>query len=198
MDDTEELDDLASRAAGESVTAEALRETVGSDPLFHLLGPDEQPEFLLRGNILDVVDRNAPETDDRRRSRKVADRGTDLLTLVTDERLLVLVPREAEAERVTVPLSAVTHVDTESAPGVSRRLRVRTDDTAYYVDASGSDGDDAAAVAAFVADRQHRDGGGADADGVLDTIERLADLRDRGALTDEEFERKKTELLDRL
>jgi uncharacterized membrane protein YdbT with pleckstrin-like domain len=33
---------------------------------------------------------------------------------------------------------------------------------------------------------------------VLDELERLADLRDRGAVTDEEFERKKRDLLDRL
>jgi uncharacterized membrane protein YdbT with pleckstrin-like domain len=33
---------------------------------------------------------------------------------------------------------------------------------------------------------------------VLDDLERLADLRDRGAVTEEEFQRKKRELLDRL
>jgi uncharacterized membrane protein YdbT with pleckstrin-like domain len=33
---------------------------------------------------------------------------------------------------------------------------------------------------------------------VLDELERLANLRDRGAVTEEEFERKKRELLDRL
>jgi uncharacterized membrane protein YdbT with pleckstrin-like domain len=33
---------------------------------------------------------------------------------------------------------------------------------------------------------------------VLDELERLANLRDRGAVTDEEFERKKRDLLDRL
>jgi hypothetical protein len=34
--------------------------------------------------------------------------------------------------------------------------------------------------------------------GVLSDLERLADLRDRGALTEEEFQAKKRELLDRL
>ena len=34
--------------------------------------------------------------------------------------------------------------------------------------------------------------------GVLDDLERLADLRDRGAVTEEEYQRKKRELLDRL
>jgi uncharacterized membrane protein YdbT with pleckstrin-like domain len=33
---------------------------------------------------------------------------------------------------------------------------------------------------------------------VLDDLERLADLRDRGAVTEEEFQRKKRDLLDRL
>jgi uncharacterized membrane protein YdbT with pleckstrin-like domain len=35
-------------------------------------------------------------------------------------------------------------------------------------------------------------------DGVLDDLERLADLRDRGAVTEEEFQRMKRELLDRM
>jgi membrane protein YdbS with pleckstrin-like domain len=35
-------------------------------------------------------------------------------------------------------------------------------------------------------------------DGVLDDLERLADLRDRGAITEEEFQRMKRELLDRM
>jgi uncharacterized membrane protein YdbT with pleckstrin-like domain len=34
--------------------------------------------------------------------------------------------------------------------------------------------------------------------GILDDLERLADLRDRGAVTEEEFQRKKRDLLDRL
>jgi Short C-terminal domain len=34
--------------------------------------------------------------------------------------------------------------------------------------------------------------------GVLSDLERLADLRDRGAVTEEEFQAKKRELLDRL
>jgi uncharacterized membrane protein YdbT with pleckstrin-like domain len=33
---------------------------------------------------------------------------------------------------------------------------------------------------------------------ALDDLERLADLRDRGAVTEEEFQRKKRDLLDRL
>jgi hypothetical protein len=34
--------------------------------------------------------------------------------------------------------------------------------------------------------------------GALTDLERLADLRDRGAVTEEEFQAKKRELLDRL
>ncbi len=40
--------------------------------------------------------------------------------------------------------------------------------------------------------------GAARAPSVLDELERLANLRDRGAVTEEEFERKKRDLLDRL
>jgi hypothetical protein len=46
-----------------------------------------------------------------------------------------------------------------------------------------------------VAHQGHHGGG---AESITDQINRLADLRDRGALSDGEFQAKKTELLNRL
>lgn len=198
MERNERLQHLASEAPGESVTVETLSETVGTGPLYRLLRADERPQYLRRGHHLDVVDRNAPESAAGRRTRKVASQGFDLITLVTDERVLVIVPRSEEAEQITVSLSEISHVDTESAPGVSRRLRVQTDDTTYYIDTSQSSSDDSEAVRKHLTDVMSRDSGVGDTDEILDTLERLADLRDRGTLTEGEFARKKTELLDRL
>jgi hypothetical protein len=199
MTDQLQPETLASAASGDSVTADALEEPAGERALYQLLEPDEQPQYLLRGRILDIVDREAQESESGRRSRKVAGPGTELRTLVTDERFLIVVPREeVAAERLTVPLSTVDSVDAEDAPGGSQRLRVYTDETAYYIDTSQSDTDEVRAVQEFVSDLETPAEPTGSSEGVLDTLERLADLHERGALTDEEFDQKKSELLDRL
>jgi Short C-terminal domain/Bacterial PH domain len=48
------------------------------------------------------------------------------------------------------------------------------------------------------ANGQRMSGAAPRAPSVLEELERLANLRDRGAVTNEEFERKKRDLLDRL
>lgn len=213
MTDDPRPDSLAASAAGDSVTADALGEPAGDGPLHRLLGADERPQYLLRGHILDIVDLDAPESDPGRRSRKVAAAGVDLRTLVTDDRVLSVVPRSDGIERLSVPYPDVSGVDTEAGPGGARRLRVFAGDTAYYLDASGSDAREIESAAGYVADRDPADGSAdADADAdvgasaddggnseeVLDTVERLADLHERGVLSEEEFEQKKGDLLDRL
>lgn len=199
MTESSRLEELATTANGESVTADALSESAGDLPVARLLDADEQPHYILRGRVLDIADRDGPESDFGKRRRKVAASGSDLYTLVTDDRFLFVVPHSNTIDQLRIPLSDVASVETETAPGASQRLRVFTDETAYYVDTSQSDGDEAEAVRAFAADRAQADGPSGDgAEDVLDTIEWLADLHERGALTDEEFTRKKSELLDRL
>lgn len=181
------------------MTADALGESAGEGPLVRLLEADEQPQYILRGRILDIVDREALESESGRRKRKVAASGSDLHTVVTDDRFLVVVPHSDGIEQLTVPFSTVSRVDTEDAPGTSQRVCVFTEETAYYIDTSQSAGSETAAVEEFTADRAAQDDTAEESsDEVLDTIERLADLHEQGALTDEEFERKKSELLDRL
>jgi len=189
---------LASAASGDSVTADALEKPAGDRVPYQLLEPDEQPQYLLRGRILDIVDTEAPESELSRRNRKVAAHGTDLRTLVTDERFLIVIPRkEVEAERLRVALSAVDGVDAQDAPGASQRLCVHTEETAYYVDTAQSDVDEVRAVEEFVSDLKTSAEPTGSSEEVLDTLDRLADLHECGALTDEEFDQKKSELLDR-
>lgn len=206
MTDSSRVEAFASASNGSSVTVDALSESVGDGPLWRLLKPDEQPQHLFQGRILDIVDREAPESAPERRRRKVAAARSTLYTLVTDSRIRVVVPRTDGAEQVTVPYADVSRVDTEAAPGGNRRLRIYTDDTAYYADASQSDGAEVESAAEYVATRDvvgESAGEGDNANGestaeILDAIERVADLHERGVLSETEFERKKGELLDRL
>ncbi|WP_227738995.1 SHOCT domain-containing protein [Halorientalis pallida] len=193
-----DADGVAGEAAGDSVTAEALRADVGGRELREHLADAEQPQFLLRGSILDIVDRTVPESEDGRRSRKVASSGGVLVTLVTDERVLVLIPRPDTAERLDIDLGAVETAEPESAPGGNERLVLQTADKAYHIDTSRSADGETRDASEFLREVRPEPGSEAGADTPLDTLDRLADLHERGALTDEEFAQKKTELLDRI
>ena len=199
MPDRSHLETLASTARGESVTADALGRSAGDDPLVHLLEADEQPEYILRGRLLDIVDRTATESESGRRKRKVAASGADLHTLVTDDRFLVVVPHSDESKQLSVPFPSVFQVNVEDAPGTSKRVRVFTETAAYYIDTTQSAQSEVKAVKEFTANHVAQEvNNEKTADEVLNTIERLADLNKQGALTDEEFKQKKRKLLDRL
>jgi hypothetical protein len=203
MFDQSRLEALASSAAGDSVTVDALSQPAGDNALHSLLDDDEQPQYLLRGRILDVVDTDKPESDPDRRSRKVATPGSALCTLLTDERVLVVIPRRDGVEQIPLSYAAISRVDTEAAPGGNRRLRVYTDPTGYYIDVSQVDGAEVDAAEEYANGRDSvgsTDNNVTDmtSDEILDAIDRLADLHERGALSEADFERKKSELLDRL
>jgi len=190
---------LAEAAAGNSVTPDTLREAVGGEPLYRSLTEAEQPQYIIRGSVCDIDDLTAPASGARRK-RKVASPGSDLLTVVTDRRVLVVVPRPDEADRISLPLEEVSAVRTESAPGSNSRLQVESDGNGYYIDSSDSPLEEVEAAQAFIAEQPSPSQGasGPDSTTPLGKLERLAALHERGALSDEEFEAKKQDLLDRV
>lgn len=201
MTDADRLAELVDTADGESVTTDVLQRELNGRPLYSLLEDSERPQYFLAGSMLDIIDESVPESDPRRRRRKVAGSGASLLTVVTDRRLLVLIPRSDDVERLHIPLGDVVAADAESAPGGNHRLSVRVGDTSYRIDTSRAkraETDSASEyidAAESIGDRTRSDA----TDGImesLDALERLADLRDRGALTDREFEKMKAEILE--
>lgn len=188
---------LAETAAGRSVTVDTLQEDVGGDALYRSLAEGEQPEYIIRGSVCDIDDLTAPASEARRK-RKVASPGADLLAVVTDQRVLLVVPRPDGADRISLPLADVSAASVERAPGGNIRLQVESNDTGYYVDGSQSPLEEVEAAQAFLADQRGHGAAGTGSTTPLETLERLADLHERGALSDEEFAAKKEELLDRV
>jgi hypothetical protein len=195
---------LAARAAGD-VDPDRLGAVVdGRRRLVDLLTADEQPHHLLSGTIVDVV-RGAGE--EARRSRRTAPPDGAVHAVLTDRRLLVAV---SYGERVTTETASLSELAdaTVQAAGADTRLRLRTADGSY--DVYPDDRAAAEAAAAYVRERAGASddagadaaaGGATDADtgtvaDPLERLERLADLHERGALTDAEFEAKKSELLE--
>jgi hypothetical protein len=198
MDERDRIQRLASDASGASVTDERLRTPVGSRQLSAFLEAAEQPHHVLRGRLLDMFERSQGSAIEESQTRKIPSKGGDLFTLVTDRRILFLIERDDEPDRVSIPLEEVSGIDYETALGTNTRLRIRTDAKEYLVDTSASGEEHTRAASEFVTAQETESGPAVESGGVVETIEKLADLNERGALTDEEFEEKKAELLDRL
>lgn len=188
---------LAARAEG-VVDADRLGAAVdGRRRLVDLLEAGEQPHHLLSGTIVDVV-RGAGEEE--RRSRRTAPPDGAVYAVLTDRRLLVAVSYVDSASTETAPLSELTGAVVQAA-GADTRLRLRTADGSY--DLYPEDRAAAEAAAAYVYERAgaadagaEPEAGGSTGTDSLERLERLADLHERGALTDAEFEAKKAELLE--
>lgn len=204
MTDVTRPDDLAETAEGDSVTAEALQREIDDRPLYRLLEDSEQPHFLLDGTLLDIIDESVPESASGRRSRKVASSGTSLSTVVTDRRIVVFIPRTDDIERLSIPFDDVVAAEAETAPGGNHRLSVQTDNKSYRIDTSRTEREETNSASEY-ADRAEPEsertdtsdtgasGGVADS---LDELERLADLYERGVLTEQELEEMKAEILE--
>ena len=202
----ETSDDIASivaEAAGDSVTEQTLTEPDGrKTTLLAALEDGEQPHYLLRGRLLDYEEQS-PDDEARRQSRKrkVASAGGELVTLLTDRRLFVVVERKRDYESLSIPYRDLSSVTLETAQGQNQRLVARTAERTYYIDTSTTSQEECTDAEQFLADRvaaaEDRESGDTERD-PLTTLERLAELHDQGALTDEEFEAKKADLLDRI
>lgn len=218
---------LVESARDDSVTALVLTGDDAAPALIDLLGPDEQPHYVLRGAVIDIVDGEragaagddvsdrAPSAETGRRggtlgvSRKIPDRGFDALTVVTDRRVIAVVPRSGDDEGgyLDVTHERAEEVCLERMKG-NRRLVVEAPSGELRADVSGSPSATCEAAAGYARDRvgsvQDRSSAGreetsgAEPADPLSAIERLADLRDRGAITETEFREKKRELLDRV
>lgn len=198
MNKKEYLKHIVSRTSSDSITVESLSEVVGKEPLHSFLREDEQPQFLLRGHILTIVDTTVPEQVDNRQKRKVAGPESNLLVLISDIRILVIIPRKEESEQITMPLSNISNIDVESAPGMSRRLNIRTENRVYNIDLSKSEYKENESIEKFISNLETVSKPGDEAEKILDTLERLDELRKQGTLTEAEFDDKKSELLDRI
>ncbi|WP_440767118.1 SHOCT domain-containing protein [Natronorubrum sp. DTA7] len=157
------------------------------------LDDDERIQHALRGRIMDY-ETNDDDRDRREesRTRKMASRGRDLLTLVTDRRLMVVIQREvpADHEYRSIPSNELTGATLETANG-NQRLVLRGPKR-YYIDVGRSATDDATAACSTIRQQIAAESD----DDSFDSLERLEALFEQGHLTEREFEAMKRELLE--
>ncbi|MFB6111389.1 MAG: PH domain-containing protein [Halobacteriaceae archaeon] len=214
----DEIRELVIEAADESVTLERLR--AHDDLLLGALREAEQPQYILTGSgsrgIEVLVDgelavqaggagEGVLESLDR------LDRNT--LTMVTDQRLVAVVPKTSGVARQVINFEDIVAVEIDES-GQTPALQVRTDhrtcrfgvraaererlgDAVAYIDSRVGGGLPGASGEGETSDVDGDEASG-DVSDPLDRLERLAALHEQGAISDEEFERKKADLLEKI
>lgn len=210
-----DLASLARQAVDESVSVDRL-----SPAVVEALADGEVPHCLLLGESLDVKQGGSTE-------RVYPSVDGVVSAVVTDRRVVVVVPKVVDSRTESAALGSVSAVTV--GDGQFEDLEVELPDQTLLVnarrdeepdgfvdvlerqreaarDAVRENGDDVEA-----AGRSARDGGsepepepepasassGGTAD-PLERIERLAELNEKGVITDAEFEEKKADLLDQI
>lgn len=184
---------LVEGAKSETVTANRL---LGEEQYFHqvlsYLEEDEQPHFLfpLTTGLLAESPLVVESGAEREELLGKADGGTCSIT----DRYVRIVSKKGEW---TIPYNSVVSVDFVGHPA----LHVQTSGRTYYIKIAGTffdEEEDLSEAATYIRERQ-REAASNTSDSEedpLDKLEKLGELREKGVISEEEFENKKQELLE--
>lgn len=163
-----------------------------------LLRPGERVRYLAKGTGggLELAD-GGRNWRGNEKNAEIATKGR-VRTAATDQRLVIEVPQLTGSNEYSVPYENVTSIDVNTSL-MSVRLTIQTPGQTYRPDVDGLTEETAREMAEFVREQMSADGGDADVDAdPLDQLERLRDLHEDGVVSDEEFEEKKRESLDKV
>jgi len=197
---------LVSAAESETVTGDRLRNRDGL--ILDKLDSDEQPHYILEGNpIYGVKIEGGASMDDQSAGLTSPIKTLTIRSIwavLTDSRALLLVVKSGGVNSWSVPYDSITAVDRqEKATGYP--LVFHTHGRTYYVDvskelSSAQETELLEEAMNFVRDRVKSqttsDSDDNESTSALDKLEQLKQLHDDGVITEEEFEEKKTELLE--
>jgi len=198
--DEERVQLVIDNAAGNSVNRDTLLIPVGAGiaPI-NLLDEGEQPHYFLNGSTVDVEGQGSGGESivGWDRDRRIG----SAYTVITEQRVLIIANHARGYDEHTVPYDSITAVNLNSGIA-STRLSIQTKSATYHCSVSkskrkygSSEVDSAAKFLRKYRQQNHQDDS---TDDPLDRLEKLKDLYDNGAITEDEFEEKKSSLLDEI
>jgi len=193
----------------------ATRENVSK--IDELMEVGEQVHFLAKDATggIEIITGGRKETTDGGGRKTV-------WTAVTDRRVVSSIPSSliGGSDEISIPYTSVTNVDLEDmgtdiadSDGIvemmesyiQKRLVIQTNSRTYRIDVGTMSEESCRRMADFIRKksteqtrRLEKQEQGHSSGNPLDQIERLKQLNDQGAITDEEFEEKKSKLLDQI
>lgn len=166
-----------------------------------VLDEDENVHYITSGSTVDVEGSQAGVSlfgDDR--SRKSGTKGW-VRAAFTQKRVVIKIPQWLGSDERTIPYHNITSVDLDTGL-VNKRITLQTPGQTYHVEAQNPDKTECRNIVKFVRDKiresQKQNSNDSSKKSPLDRLEKLKDLHDQGALSDEEFEEKKQELMSEI
>jgi hypothetical protein len=181
---------------GDYVTEKRIAKVEG------ILDNDENVHYITRGSTVDVEGSQAGGSlfgDDR--SRKSGTKGY-VRAAYTQKRVVIKIPQWLGTDERTVPYHNITSVDLDTGL-VNKRVTLQTPGQTYHIEAQEPGKDECREVIKFVRDKIRDSQTSSDKtekkeDDPLDQLDKLKDLHEKGAISEEEFEEKKEDLLDKI
>jgi hypothetical protein len=192
--DVEEIRPLIESARGESVRRKHLFNKLGHGTVpADLLDEGEQPHYFLWGSSIDVEGDGAggESITGWDRDRRIG----SAYTVITEQRVLVIASHLRGYDEHTIPYDSITSVNLNTGM-ISTRLTLQTRGATYHLSVSSSDDEEVQEAVEYLRERRLRGDESSANDGPLDRLEKLKSLYDDGAITEVEFENKKSDLLD--
>jgi multidrug efflux pump subunit AcrB len=175
----------------------ATAERVGK--MEDVLDPDEQVEYVVEGkNIQKKGESRGVLGSDVDTKTSVL---SSVLTGATNKRLVSKIPQVLGDDEQTIPYNRIEGVDLDTGL-VKKKLTVKTSGSAYEIQVNDPDEDEIREMARFIREKmKESQQANAQVGSEPDPTEQLKNLRElheQGALTDEEFEEKKDDLLEKM
>lgn len=154
----------------------------GSAPLDRL-DEGEKLQYFLTGLDLDVDGE---------------EEGSHSQLMVTKDRLIIIGSTMTGKENLySISFNDIIGLSVKSR--ITSHIRIQTAGHSFKISASWSQPDLAEEVIDYIRERKNESESSnseSEEESAIDKIDRLADLRDKGAISEEEFEKKKQELMD--
>lgn len=171
--------------------------------ILSVLDDGEQPHYILHGESIDV-EGGGDNTGifGENRSRKFSWGLSSVTAVVTDQRILVIVPQMTGNDQRNIPYDSITGVDMDMG-WINKRLTISTHGREYHISGFGTQKKVVKGAMDYIRKMQKQDPPRTEqeteeVEDPLEQIEKMAQLEESGVITEEEFESKKEELMDRV
>lgn len=194
----EEIEDLVNNARGNSVTYKRTAR------IARHLDPDEQPHYFNKGGAYFGLRIEGGDTEIRKGNKGKGPLGTfnnmkGNLLAATNKRVIIISMQTTGDDVHSIPYASISGVD--SAMGFPMKITIQTQGRTYHMEI-GNEDDDISEVISYIRERRNEvEAGGfspSSKDSALEKLEKLAELRDNGVISEEEFESKKRDLMDEI
>lgn len=178
---------------GDYVTAERVSK------MEDVLDPDEEVEYVVEGkNIQEKGEGRGLMGADVDTKTSVL---SSVLTGATNKRLVSKIPQMLGDDEQTIPYNRIEGVDLDTGL-VKKKLTVKTSGSAYEIHVADPGEDEVREMARFIREKmkesQQTTAQPSSEPDPTEQLKNLRELHEQGALTEEEFEEKKDDLLEKM